>query len=180
MPNIWESSKLNKTTLSLDYRSNPVRFVMKNINELVQETSAIQQSLYRQINISALQTRLVFKRTRKSSWSGRSCSKEGTHCNRINDSIFTLRSNSILSLPGSGSKHQLISLRSCYDVSYFAIELYYAFQFVLSALYPMVGKGLCLFLYCRLPHKAWVLVSTISRFWWTSPCAIFSSYETDI
>ena len=32
-------------------------------------------------------------------------------------------------------------------------------------------------MFWRAAHEAWVLVSTISRFWWTPPCAIFSTYR---
>ena len=48
---------------------------------------------------------------------------------------------------------------------------YWAFHFVLSAFPHVVGNGLCLSLFWRAAHEAWVLVSTISRFWWTPPCA---------
>ena len=58
--------------------------------------------------------------------------------------------------------------------NYSAIKSYWALQFVLSAFPHVVGKPLCLFLFRRAAHEAWVLVSTISRFWWTPPCAIFS------
>ena len=53
---------------------------------------------------------------------------------------------------------------------------YWAFHFVLSAFPHVVGNGLCLSLFWRAAHEAWVLVSTISRFWWTPPCAKISFF----
>jgi hypothetical protein len=44
----------------------------------------------------------------------------------------------------------------------------------LSAFPHVVGKGICLLMFGPRAHEAWVLVSTISRFGWGSPCAMIS------
>ena len=52
-------------------------------------------------------------------------------------------------------------------------ELYWPFFHAISAFPHVVGKGACLGMFGHVAHEAWVLVSTISRFQWTPPCAMF-------
>lgn len=48
--------------------------------------------------------------------------------------------------------------------------------FSLCFLSYIVGKDISLCMFGHAAHEAWVLVSTISRFWWAPPCASISSF----